>query len=327
MTQILTVLRWREWGGNKQGNLAAVMYLQLMTLSWFTLWQGLAAYVGSLAGLCSAYLLNAVADADEDATVGKLKPFARLPQRSRHLVLLSVWAIGALAALATWNPWSALCIAGIFLSGVLYSAGPRWRDRVIAGVVVSVVGQRTLPLAAVLAIGQLPLRVQLPLHVAFVGSGLRGILVHQFLDRDADSQSRHRTLAGAMSESSLRRLLVWVSGIELAAWVVAAFWAWPFFAALIMWAIANVRLIGLWRRWTWEQRVLDYAVMPLNHLYFFFLPVVVAGAAFTHAICSRDEPATTGFAMALGVLTLAEGYLRRDVFLGIVRMSSQVARC
>lgn len=327
MKKFASTLRWQEWGGHKQGILAAAVYLQAMGAPSGTFWCGLAAFVGGLAGLCWSYLLNAVADADEDRSVGKLKEFATLARRDRWLAFVALAAVGVLAGVGAGNPWAVSAISGVFVSGWLYSVGPRLRDRPVLGVVICVVGQRTLPLVAVLATGHLPILVQVALHVTFAGSGLRGILVHHFVDRDADRLSGHSTLGGSMGEERLRRLLVRTSGCELAGVVLAAVWSWPLGVALATWALANVGLLHLWRRWTWAQRVLDYAFMPLNHLYFCFLPVTLAVVTAGDGVLRYGAgDLDLGTAVAQGAVAVVEVVARRDILLGVVSMTKEVAR-
>lgn len=272
------LLRWPEWGGKKQGPLFAVAYL--------TAWQspettGSAVLVtlAVLAALCHAYLLNAVSDKDEDLATGKLKPFATQSRQHQRLVLLALPLLAMLPLLVATR-WLALLGVGlIFTAGWIYSGRPRLRDRPVAGTIVGGLGQRTAPLLAFLGLLQLPEAAWLALHLAFLGSGLRGMLVHQFIDREADRRSGHRTVALAMSEHRMRQLLTAIAWVELGGLVVTGLWCVPIAVSLMLALLARFAGHRIWRSWTWYQRATDYANLPLNHLYFFFLPVTCAAFA------------------------------------------------
>lgn len=310
-------MRWPEWGGKKQGPLFALAYLAI--------WQDPAALgsasvvtVAVLAALCHAYLLNAVADRSEDLITGKLQPFATRSLLLQRIVLLAIPTVSLLTLLLLTDWVALLGVALIFVAGWLYSAGPRLRDRPVPGTIVAALGQRTAPLLAFMGLIDLSAPAWLGLQVAFLGSGLRGILVHQFIDREADQRSGHVTVALLIGEHRTRQLLVLITRLELIGLVVSGLWSTPIVIALALFAAGGLAGNRIWRNWTWYQRAADYAHLPLNHLYFFFLPVTCAG----FALASTWQSAGFSWpAIMLSVIFVSELAYRWSVLKGVAEVA------
>lgn len=312
------MLRWSEWGGKKQGPLVALAYLAI--------WQDPlaidAAFVATgavLAALCHAYLLNAAADRNEDAATGKLQPFATRSHRCRLIVLLAIPVITLPALGSVADRLAVLGVALVFVAGWVYSSGPRLRDRPLPGTIVAALGQRTAPLLAFAGLLDLSVVAWFGLQMAFFGSGLRGILVHQFIDRTADQHSGHRTVALRMSEHRLRTLLVTVTLFEMTGWVMAGLYTMPIAFALVLFAVGCLAGRRVWQNWTWYERAVDYAHLPLNHLYFLFLPVTCACFALV-SVWMSENPTWIAF---MFVVLIGELTYRWTVLRGVVAVARQ----
>ena len=147
MRHVSSLLRWREWGGYKQGPLVAVAYLVVWQHPERTV-AAAATTVALLGALCWSYLLNAVTDREEDEQAGKLKPFANVGPTARLAVTAGLPAGAGILAVTLGGPLPTWGIGLTLLSGWLYSSGPRLRDRPIGGTAVAAIGQRTFPLLA-----------------------------------------------------------------------------------------------------------------------------------------------------------------------------------
>lgn len=187
-------------------------------------------------------LINDITDIEEDLAAGKRNRMVNIPVRIRWLLPLGSMALGAVFGCYLWP--DALSI-GLYIapwvSFSLYSIPPfRFKSRGILGVLCDACGAHVFPsLLMVSSITYISGRSLNVYWFAAVGIwalcyGLRGILLHQFEDKDADLTSKVNTFASNISSLKAKILERWIFVFELTAFALMFILTYHWIAAFFL---------------------------------------------------------------------------------------------
>ncbi|MCX6360795.1 MAG: hypothetical protein NT029_13355 [Armatimonadetes bacterium] len=213
LTALIRAEQW--WAFKGPPVLMAVYAVALQArLSTPAVWQAAGWLVASLAPAAAyANLLNDWTDIAQDARAGKSNRMAGRPLWFRAAVLGAPLAVGAACAWAMRGAALPLALyAAVLLVFTLYSVRPfRLKCRRLAGVVADALGAHLLLTLFALAWVEHTTGVRAPAPLAAclcavsLLSGLRGILTHQLLDRDADRRGAVATFVAGQDPWAVRR--------------------------------------------------------------------------------------------------------------------------
>ncbi|HEY0836537.1 MAG TPA: glycosyltransferase [Azospirillum sp.] len=240
--------RTPDWFAYKIPPLLAVAYAGLLVFGVAPL-DGLAAIAPPLWGILLAgaygHAINDLTDMEEDRRAGKRNTMTAVPPRLRvpAVALLAALGLGPLVLFAQETAPVAL-VAGIYALSTLYSVPPvRLKCRGVLGVLADASAAHLLPSLAIAltavggAAGPAATAFVVSAAVWSLAAGLRGIIVHQIIDRSADRRSRVMTFAGRLRNKRLRALvLLFVFPLEVAGLAVflgLAVWAEPWLALAV----------------------------------------------------------------------------------------------
>ncbi|HYH23109.1 MAG TPA: glycosyltransferase [Azospirillum sp.] len=243
-TALARTARTPDWFAYKIPPLLAVAYAGLLVFGAAPP-DGLSAVAPLLWGILLAgaygHAVNDLTDMEEDRRAGKRNTMRALPARLRvpAVALLAALGLGPLALFAEGAAPAAL-VAGIYALSTLYSMPPvRLKCRGALGVLADASAAHLLPSLAIALTTAGVAGASGPAATAFVVSaavwslaaGLRGIVVHQIIDRAADRRGRVATFAGRLRNKRLRALvLLFIFPLEvigLAVFVGLGLWAEP----------------------------------------------------------------------------------------------------
>ena len=205
----------------------------------------------SLAGIAAfGHIINDIFDVESDRQAGKenrLSQWSRLKQVSVALLLFG----------AGFLPWSIveigvtplLLLVGLVVCLVVYSAPPlRLKERGVYGILTDATYGHLIPTLFALTLFDGPVNSQRGANTLMVGAalwgfcfGVRGIMIHQIRDYDADLLANIRTFVAVRGPERARRLaLYFVFPVELIALVVmlvgVGMFAPAAFYTLIVWS-------------------------------------------------------------------------------------------
>jgi len=285
--KIFSAIRSHEWWGYKLPPLLAVGYATIIR-------QGQSVYSYSLVlliillslavGAVYVSLINDLTDMDEDRRGGKHNRMAGLPVWLRYsLILVSLIAGGFFFHLFSFDRSSLICYGASWLAFTLYSVPPfRLKKRGVWGVLADAGGSNLFPSLLVFYVLADIMEV-MPAYW-WTGSvavwslcyGLRGILWHQFSDRESDRRSGVRTVATGIEPERFRGAAFALLAIELAALGLMLWWL-QLALPLVFLALYALLLLAS-RRMGMQFLVVLPAPRPPYHIlmssyYQFFLPV------------------------------------------------------
>jgi 4-hydroxybenzoate polyprenyltransferase len=231
------ISRAGSWWQYKMPPLLAVGYAEVLLRHGGR--PAVAALVTGILALCPvaafAHVVNDATDVEEDARRGKPNAMARLEPQKRFAVAAALAAAAWIPMLMLGPPRLSNILLAVELSlPLLYSVRPiRLKERGVLGVLADAAVAHVVPTLFVISLMQ-PYGDAPPLRGAIVGVsaaiwagclGLRGILVHQLLDRAADRAAGVHTFGGSTPVPVLRflvlRVLLPVETIAVAAFTVA----------------------------------------------------------------------------------------------------------
>lgn len=209
-------IRTADWWSNKLPTLLAVSYATALQGS-IPLTDQFALYAGFLlaaivVGAVYVSLINDLTDIELDLANGKANRMASLPKPLRVLLPLACLAIGVFFTLKLpQDYWPRFLYVMSWIAFSLYSFPPiRLKNRRWAGVLADAAGAHVFPsLFFVYALysygGVLPNAVW-SVSIGFwaLFHGLRGILWHQYQDREGDLSSHIRTFATRIPPAAFR---------------------------------------------------------------------------------------------------------------------------
>jgi 4-hydroxybenzoate polyprenyltransferase len=175
------------------------------------------AFVGLCAG-SYGHIINDVFDIEVDRNAGKRNHMAHFAPWQRFGLCALTLALGfAPALLVSWSPTSLALLAVEFLLPTIYSVPPlRLKGRGALGLVCDSLGAHLVPCLYVISVlahqSSQPALVHARASLAFVWTtavwalflGLKGILIHEFEDRENDLRSGIKTFATGVEFRSVR---------------------------------------------------------------------------------------------------------------------------
>lgn len=210
-------------------------------------WLDIAALLGALViGAAAVSLINDLTDRSSDARAGKANRLANTSNGVALGLLLPLLIAGAAFAWL-WIDRPALLAAygGAWVTFVLYSVEPiRLKGRGLWGLLADAAGSSLFPcLMAALVVGGSDLLWLIGVTAWSLGYGLRGILIHQIDDLNADRESAVQTFAVVYGADRGRKIGIGMSvPLELAglAIMLALCGSWIAVLALLGYGVFSV---------------------------------------------------------------------------------------
>lgn len=238
------------------------------------------AYMFACLYLATGYMLNNVADTEQDQAVDKLVGLEALSPRIRVVPVVVSAILGLGLGLALLPPAAAAALFGCHGLAWLYSFPPRLKEHVVFGPLVAAFAQVPAPaLTLALAWGALPPTALVYVVVTFL-YGLRMVLVHQIIDHDNDVRTSTRTTATVLGLDATGSLLRTTFGAEfLGTAVLVVLLASAGLPALLLVSLIWPLLLALvrWRRGE-RLRLASYAFIPLADIHESLMPLILVVA-------------------------------------------------
>jgi 4-hydroxybenzoate polyprenyltransferase len=225
--KVFSAIRSHEWWGFKLPPLLAIAYATALRSDHdlYSLGPLLLFLLGSLiVGAVFVSLINDLTDMEEDRNSGKHNRMALLPLWQRYGLLFCSLAAGAyFFYFFAGDVASAICYAASWLAFTLYSVPPfRLKKQGLWGALADACGAHLFP--GLLLLTAMSHAMNVPLSWAWVaavavwsfGYGLRGILWHQFSDREHDRTVGLRTFATSIEPSKFKKTSWFLFAVELA---------------------------------------------------------------------------------------------------------------
>ncbi len=228
---LLKVIRASEWWEYKLPTLIAIGYAMAVQadLNILDLAPWLAFLLLSLvSGAAYVSVINDFTDLDEDVASGKKNRLIKFNSTQRWLILIATLIPGIICGyFLSVDLWTFSFFILSYLAFSLYSIPPfRFKKKGFAGVMADACGAHLFP-SLFIACGTAHfLNIQKdPIWFVAVGLwslmyGLRGILWHQFSDREFDKSIQLRTFALSQDPSNFRSKSIIILTIEIIALLV-----------------------------------------------------------------------------------------------------------
>lgn len=291
----LDAVRAADWWSYKIPPLLLVAYAGL---AYFRLPLEAAAIVGRamaaiLAIAIFGYVQNDICDVEADRLAGKPNRMAAVGVVGRLAWLVTPAAVALLIAVSVRDSVLLFLVCGNLLVPTLYSVAPiRLKARGIWGALADAAGVHVLPMAIVARAVTLMAAPTMERTVFVVSvlawaafAGLRGIIVHQVVDREADHAAGAETFGGRLGATRARGLIMHgllpAELLALAVFLVlVATWMPVVWLVLVLYAAAET--VKVRRKWT--MPLFDHsgrtkeAYVPTvnNELYEAWLPMAFA---------------------------------------------------
>ena len=217
----LAVARGGNWWNSKIPPLLAIGYAMAL-LHGLETRAVLLALMALLFAICSVaaygHVINDIFDVEEDRRRGKSNSMARFSGVQRLAIALLLVGMAFFPVLwIGFGPLAAVLLAVNLLLPTIYSARPfHLKERGLWGVVADALGVHVIPaqffLVSLTHIAVAPSQMTGALVVTVgiwtFASGLRGIIGHQFADRESDMSVGVRTFGGMRNAEQIRFLVV-----------------------------------------------------------------------------------------------------------------------
>lgn len=223
-----SILRSSDWWDYKIIPLLVVGYMTIMLSE-----ENLMLHIGWLlfliaaisAGAIYVSILNDFTDLEFDIASGKSNGLERFSPLKRKLILATSILVSILFCFFFINDWVSLTFYLLaYLVFSLYSIPPfRFKNRGVLGVICDASGAHLFPSLFIVASISHRLGTEIgPLWILLIGFwafsyGLRGILWHQFWDRENDLSIQHHTFATQTDVSSIKPIEKIILTIEIIA--------------------------------------------------------------------------------------------------------------
>ncbi|MFC3196181.1 UbiA family prenyltransferase [Parapedobacter deserti] len=240
--KLFGIIRAPEWWGYKLPPLLSVGYATALT-SGTTLYHVAPLFLfflGSLAiGAVYVSIINDITDIEEDIAVGKTNRMANLSPLWRGALITGCLAIGGIFGYFMWPDIQTIIFYTFaWMSFSLYSLPPfRFKERGLLGVLCDACGAHLFP--SLLMVSGISYTVGMEIDYYWLTLvaiwalmfGCRGILWHQFLDRENDIKTNISTFATRIAPERFKPAAPAFFAVELAA-----------FGAMLK----HVNLIAVW---------------------------------------------------------------------------------
>jgi 4-hydroxybenzoate polyprenyltransferase len=294
----MQVVRGQDWWFYKIPPLLAVGYASMLLFP-SPPGPAIIALSGVLLAICAVacfgYIVNDLFDIAQDRRSGKSNTMADRSLAARVVfVVLPIAAAFILIRLGAGGPAAPALLAANFMLPALYSIPPiRLKERALLGVLADAGAAHLLPTALVVTSVTPASDQNGPLFWLLLASacgwaffaGLRGIIVHQVADADADASAGVRTFGSRLGASRARamtfRLLVPVEVLALAAFLGILVAPAPVIGVVAL-AYAALEMLKMRAKWVLplfeRQGVSTERYLPLlnNEFYEMWLPIGLA---------------------------------------------------
>lgn len=232
---VSTYIRAADWWSNKLPTLLSIGYATVLH-SDSDLFE-IAPYCllilfSLIAGAAYVSLINDMTDISIDAANGKKNRMANTPHWARWFLILFLVLIGSLFCWILWPDGLSIYLYLLsWLTFSCYSIPPfRLKTRGWAGVLADACGAHLFP--SLYFVSAISFRLAVPVDLVwFIATGiwafmhgLRGILWHQYRDRENDIITKTNTLATKLIPSKIHPLEIFVLVLEVGALVVMLGW-------------------------------------------------------------------------------------------------------
>ncbi|MGY3052006.1 4-hydroxybenzoate polyprenyltransferase [Pedobacter sp. UYEF25] len=286
--KLLKFTRYSEWWEYKMVPLLAVAYLIILTLNQpfkAALPRIALLFAALIVGAIYVSVINDITDIREDALAGKRNSMANLSPAVRVFIVLICLTLGTVFILLLYPDFPSMIFQALsYLVFTLYSVRPiRLKKRGFWGVLCDASGAHLFPSLLVASNlvfyfgGHKNLLLILAIAVWSFMYGLRGILWHQFFDRENDIKSGTKTFAIEVEPNDFKIKEKIIFTIEV---IALAMMLSTVFNVYVMLGLLCYMLLLLARRYVLGYKI-SFIISPknqgyqlmMNDYYFVFLPL------------------------------------------------------
>lgn len=282
ITRIMKLIRMREWLFSKIPFMFIPFLLYVVnheSIHGSGIWMlGISYFIFLFFFYSFGYAINDYSDCAIDQLVGKTNIMAEMSETRRKGVLL-ILIMGCIPfVLCTYSIKTILIFVFVYFWGAAYSVEPfRFKEKGAAGLLVSSLAQRTIPLLPLLTVSS-----EIYKYVAIWGTlgffiGMRYILIHQSIDLENDRKSGTTTFAD--KNSAKIKTMTYLTFVAETLVLFAFFaveaspgWLWGF---LILYTIQELlsfyTVFFIYK----ESFLLSYICVPLEDFYNFYYPILL----------------------------------------------------
>lgn len=277
--QIVMMLRMKEWLFSKIPFMFVPLFVHIFACGQY---QGVASL-----GLCLQYFIfivtfygfgyaiNDFSDKEIDRKVGKKNVMAEIGPVA-GIAVLGVLVMGCLPLLAMHFSWEMAGIfAFVYFWGAAYSVRPfRFKERGAAGVLVSSLAQRAIPLLPFLGVDSRAWKSIFLWGLVGFLTGLRYILIHQYEDRENDKKSGTQTFVNSHNGN-----IAWMIGACLAGELLVILAVGIYAKLAVYWVLLAVCLVQSLAAFYTVHSIYQksyfasFICVPLEDFYNFYLPL------------------------------------------------------
>jgi 4-hydroxybenzoate polyprenyltransferase len=240
-----------------------------------------------IVGAIYVSIINDITDVKEDLKAGKGNSMAKLP------ILMRSAIVGVIVAIALYFTYmlypdqkSIFFYTLAYLVFSLYSIRPfRFKERGLLGVACDAMGAHLFPALLLTAhlIHFMKVESDMLWYVA-IGCwsflyGVRGILWHQFYDRNNDLKSGTKTFATGIDPSKFRAAEIIIFGLELTGFLIFVSY---FYNETLVWAALMYVTLVILRMLAFRKKIRIILTLPsesyqllVNEFYIVFFPIVL----------------------------------------------------
>lgn len=228
--RLFNVIRAPEWWGYKLPPLLSVAYASALIADCelYRIAPLFLFFLGSLAiGAIYVSVINDITDIKEDTAVGKKNRMVFLSPWSRGLLVVGCLVIGGVFGYFMWPDRLTVILYSLaWIAFSLYSISPfRLKERGILGVLCDASGAHVFPSLLMVSGISYATGVEIDYYwFTLVGVwalmfGCRGILWHQFLDRENDINTNLSTFATRVDAEKFKPVAIVLFSVELIAFM------------------------------------------------------------------------------------------------------------
>ena len=242
LIRILNVIRYNDWWLYKVPTLLAIFYATL-SLSGYCIADNWIEILKLLFYICSAAIyvciINDISDKKLDEGAGKSNIFTKLPSTYSVIILATTILLQVIVLIILLkHKYAAVLYMLSLISYSLYSIPPfRFKLNKYLGVLADALGAHCFASIFVIAYAYGVTKINLDpkwvLAITFwsLSYGIRGIIWHQFIDKDADLKTGIRTLGNSPNTKSINTIVSVVFIVEtiFLLYIIYCFKSWVVF--------------------------------------------------------------------------------------------------
>lgn len=222
------------------------------------------------------YVINDYSDREIDKIVGKTNIMGEI-SKWRCIRVLGILIMGCIPFMLMIFSLSTLCLfIFVYFWGMAYSVRPiRFKERGVAGLLVSSLAQRTIPLLPLISISKKYLIIVCICGMIGFFTGLRYILIHQYEDIENDQLTGTNTYVRNYSCNIFKMVFMFFIIECMLVLLLEIF----FIKSLIGYALFSICVISSLVIYHTVQHIyrknyfLSFVCVPLEDMYNFYLPL------------------------------------------------------